>query len=287
MSARIRGLAAWFVVALVALLAWAPAPASAARAPQISYAAIATPSFASLCSGQTTEFSVSVSRTTAVNGQLYSAWVTGGKVIGAVADERIATIDPGDMPQVVASGPGNWATFIVTGQNPGRTTIEFDIFSTGEERRVGGGHPLRPATVTIEVSDCWEAYTSGLGTTFVQADMGDLTEPFFLTGVTPNVAGVDTESQFMFFLPSPQDRLHGSYAFIDTAWAALGPSGRCIAFISGRYDVAFYPSPDNPIEADLLLKGTGTYVCPGFALPIDYSNHTGFQIGMRPRAPGP
>jgi len=271
---------------LLALGALAPAPARAARATQISYEAIATPSFESLCSEQSAEFTVAVNRTTSVNGQQYTAWVTGGSVFGDVADSTIATIDPVDT-QRVAGAPGHWATFTVTGHKPGRTTIEFDIFSTGEERRVGGGHPLRAATVSIEVSDCWEAYTSGLGTTFVQDDMGDLTEPFFLTGVTPNVAGIESESQFMFFLPSRLDRLHGSYAFIDTAWSSLGPSGRCVAYISGRYDVAFYPGPDDPIEADLLMKGTGVYICGGFVLPIDYSNHTGFQIGMRPRAPGP
>ena len=287
MNVRVRGLAVGSLVVLVALVAWPPAPTSAAAAAQISYMAIATPTFESLCVGQTVEYSVSISRTTIAGGRSYSAWVSGGSVVGTVADQSIATLEPDDVASPVAGPQAPWATLVARGRGPGQTTISVEILRTGEEQRVGKNHPTHAATVTIEVADCWKAYTSGLGTTFTEDEMGDLSEPFFLAGVTPNVAGIESESQFMFFAPSPRDRLQGSYAFIDTAWAALGPSGRCTAFISGQYDVVFYHNAQAPKEGDLLMKGTGVYVCPGFALPIDYSNHTGFQIGMLPKDPAP
>lgn len=251
---------------------------------RISYFAIAVPMYESVCVGDTVEFSVSISRHTTVNGQSYRGWVSGGYVLGVIANEQVGHFEPADAGRSVGPPPGHDAIYEFHADAPGTTDIEFHIRNTGEELRVGTGFPQQADTVTVEVTDCFDAYTSGLATIFTEKDMGDLTEPFFLEGriATSTVAG---SSQYMFFLPNPQNRMTGGYAFVDTAWALAKPGVRCTAYVSGRYDVVLYGDPAKPVEGDLLMKGSGVAVCPGDVIPIDYTSTPGFRIGFRPRAP--
>ncbi len=261
----------------------AVAPAQAAKAKvRISYAVIAVPKIEWLCVGEAVEFSVSISRHTTVNGQRYPQWVTGGDVLGVIGNEHVGAFEPADAGRSVGAEPEHAATFLFRGEAPGRTDIEFIIRNTGEDLRVGTGFPTQSDTVSVEVTDCFDAYTSGLGTVFDTKDMGDLTEPFFLAGhlATSGVAGL---TQFMFFIPNAQNRTTGRYEFVDNAWALAAPAARCSAYISGRYDVALYGNPSEPVEGDLLMKGTGVAFCGGRAIPIDYTSAPGFQIAFRPR----
>jgi hypothetical protein len=116
--------------------------------------------------------------------------------------------------------------------------------------------------------------------------MGDLTKPFLLEGriATSTMAG---NTQYMFFIPNPQNRTTGGYVFVDTAWATADPRARCTLFVSGVYDVVLHGDPARPVEGDLLMKGTGSAVCRGNTVPIDYPDRTGFQIAFKPRPAAP
>lgn len=258
-----------------------PAKAAKARA-GISYKAISSSLLEPLCVGESETYEVGINRITLVNGQRYRQWVTGGYVLGVISNEAVGRFEPRDAGRdVIGGAPVPVATFEFIAKSPGRTTIEFHVIRTGEEARVGADFSRTSDTVEVEVVDCFEAYTSGLATTFTAKDMEDLTEPFFLEGriASSTVAGT---TQFMFFAPNPQNRTTGGYAFIDTAWPLAGPQGRCTAYISGRYDVVFYGHPDRPVEGDLMMRGSGVLVCANSSVEIDYTNAPGFQIGFRP-----
>ncbi len=274
---------------LLALIAQAVAvgSANAATRPRISYEAFSG-SVDRLCVGETYDFEVGIRRTATINGQRYAQWVAGGYILGSVDPPNVGRFEPVDAGRDVVAGlPVSVATFTFVPTAPGRATLEFVILRTGEERRIGTGFPTNNATTEVEVSDCFDAYTSGLATTFVDKDMLDLAEPFFLTGYTPNVGGVTTETQYMFFAPNPQNRTTGGYAFVDTGWATGRPDSKCTAYISGRYDVIFYGDPKRPVEGDLLMKGSGVLICTGSAIEIDYTTTPGFQIGFKPRPAPP
>lgn len=241
-----------------------------------------------LCVGESTGFLTGIIRGTTVNGRTYAQWISGGRILGEIEDTHVGEFTHYEVVDV-SGAPTPSARFTFLAKAPGSTNLEFTIFKTGEESRVGRDPAFYSYhfLTNIEVVNCFDAYTSGLGTTFTLKDMGDLTKWFSLEGVTPNVAGVETESQRMFFIPNPQNRLTGGYAFIDTAWAAAAPGVRCTAYISGLYDVVFYPDEEHVVEGDLLLKGTGFNVCPRYVIPIDYSAASGFRIGFRPRPTTP
>jgi hypothetical protein len=262
---------------------WSVAPAQAAQPAGLSYQVTAESWPDSVCVGDGVELQVSIQRTTKVNGQAYRQWVVGGYVLGDISNTRIGHFEPGDAGRLVGAEPDHAAYLVFRADSAGRTEIEFTIRNTGEDLRVGTGFPTSSGKITVEVTDCFDAYTSGLATKFTEKDMGDLSKPFFLTGYTPNVQGVTTESQLMFFSPNPRDHTRGGYAFVDTAWTS-GGGGRCTAYVSGRYDVVLYGDPARPVEGDLLMKGSGVVVCPGQSLLIDYRDAPGFQIGFRPRA---
>lgn len=257
--------------------------ARAATRPQVFYEAVSS-SIDQLCVGETYTYQVGISRVAIVNGQRYRQWVSGGYILGSIDNPNVGRFEPADADRDVQGGPPLPAarfTFVATGA--GRAKVEFFIRTTGEEARVGNGYPTNDDTNEVEVVDCFEAYTSGLATTFTEKDMGDLTEPFFLAGYTPNVGGVTTESQYMFFAPNPLNRTTGGYAFVDTGWATSAVASKCTAYISGRYDVVLYGNPKKPVEGDLLMMGTGVVICKDSSIEIDYRGAPGFQIGFKPR----
>lgn len=248
----------------------------------LNYAVWASQSAYTVCVGDEVEFSVSIRRTTTINGERYGQWVSGGDIFGVIVDPHVGSFKPADVERPVGGGSLPQAIFVFRAMASGQTDIEFLIQNTGEEARVGTGFPQKSLTMGVKVNDCFDAYTSGLGTTFIDSDMGDLTEPFLLSGRI-NTSSVAGSSQYMFFAPNPQNRTTGRYTFIDTAWATADPLARCTAYISGRYDVVLYGDPAKPVEGDLLMKGTGVVVCTGNAMPIDYRAAPGFQILFRPR----
>lgn len=233
-----------------------------------------------------------------INGNTYEQWVTGGILEAVIKNTQVGRFDPSRNPAFarIDASVANFVTFTFVAAAPGETEIDFNIKTTGEEGRGisiqrGSGNAVATAFfTTIEVTDCYDAYTSGLATVFTEKDMGRLTEFFLLAGNTPN-ANVRTLTQFFVFIPNPQNRAVGSYAFVDLYWSTSAPGSRCTAYVSGHYDVVFYgPDPANPVEGDLLMKGTGVSVCPGRTTPIDYTQNAGFQIGFKPRPtlpPGP
>jgi hypothetical protein len=261
-----------------------PATTRAAKARvRISYTAYANPGAIRLCVGDAEEISVEIERKTVTNGQQYPGNVTGGYILGVIDDTDVGEFEPTDAGRPVG-GPDGDAKFVFRAKKPGRTNIEFTIRTTGEEQRVRRKWPTNGDKILVEVRECWEAYTSGLASVFDDKDMGALDKPFLLVGHTPNVGGITTQSQYMFFAPNPQNNLTGGYAFIDTGWATADPRTKCTAYVSGRYDVVFYPDADHPVEGDLLMKGSGQAVCAsGTVVPIDYQNQPGFQIGIKPR----
>jgi len=224
---------------------------------------------------------VVISRRTRVNGQSYFTHPAGGTIAGLIRDRSIGHFDPAGETQPVGGFPQAEAHFTFVADKIGRTEIDFAIRATGEEQRLGAQWPTVHDTVRVNVIGCYEAYTSGLATVFSQKYIGNFRYPFYLEGriATQTLEG---STQYMFFIPNPQNRLTGGYAFIDTYWPQSTPGSRCTAFVSGRFDVVFYPDEEHVVEGDLLMKGSGVAFCPGQRIPIDYRNSTGFQIAFKP-----
>ena len=238
-----------------------------------------------LCVGDVEPITVVMMRRTTVNGRQYDQLVTGGEIAGIVADKQVGEFEPADDEiRDVGGAPRPEATFPFRAKSPGSTRIEFFIARTGEELRVGDDEGFYTDTdeIEVEVQNCFDAYTSGLATVFDEKDMDGLDEPFLLAGhkASSTIAG---STQVMFFIPNPQNRTTGGYAFVDTAWAVADPRARCTAYVSGHYDVVFYPDEEHVVEGDLLMKGSGVAVCTGSTVAIDYQNTPGFQIGFKPR----
>ena len=152
--------------------------------PRISYRAIAMRASAKLCVGDKLEIDVAIKKTAVINGNTYSEWVTGGLLEAVIKKRQVGRFDPprDPMQAQIDASVANFATFTFLAAAPGETEIDFNIKRSGEEAR---GIPIRPApggvpaasfVTTIEVTDCYDAYTSGLATTFTEKNMGRLTE---------------------------------------------------------------------------------------------------------------
>jgi hypothetical protein len=266
------------------LVAVGSAEAASAR---IDYSAWPNPESLSMCVGDSTPIHVRIQRVITVNGTGYDSWVSGGVINGTVQYDSVGRLEPADTARPVGGPPEMDAIYEFVATGPGRTGVTFTIYQTGEDQRVGWGSSRHNDTVAVEVKDCFDAYTSGLGTVFDMKDMGALDKPFHLEGHI-NQNNLEGATQRMQFMPDPQNRTTGEYEFVDTSWAQTGPSGKCTAYVSGRYDVVFYPDAVNPVEGDLLMKGTGAVWCAGYKYDIDYTSTPGFQIGFKPRpAPPP
>lgn len=281
-----------FAVALAAVLSLVTlvaAPAQAASPVSITYTAYAQASL-TLCVGESDEIAVRVLRVLARPGREVGLWVPGGRIFGGIGNGNIAHFEPSDAGRDVVGQPVPEAVFKIVADAPGQTDIEFVIQDTGEEASAGSGWPQSDATVRLEVNDCYEAHTSALAKIFTDKDMGGLNKYFLLAGYTPNERGITTDTQVMFFMPNPQDRLHGSFAWVDLVSTFLGGlQGSCITYFSGRYDVVFYIPPNQPAPpgadvGDLMMYGQGDVFCNGrFLFHLDYRSSAGFQISFKPK----
>jgi hypothetical protein len=272
-------------------------PARAQSQASIDYLAAVLWFVPTLCTGETEEIHVGIRRyIEPPSGEIIGAWISGGTVGSFIYNESVGHFDP-EGPGVVVirdvvGQPLPEAVYKFVADKPGQTDIDFIIGSTGEEATHGSGWPTTVATVRVEVTDCYEAHTSGLAAIFTDKDMGGLNKWFLLSGYTPNVNGVTTDTQVMFFIPNPQDRLHGHYAHVDLAYTVIGNlQSACIAYISGRYDVAFnippgQPEPPGADVGDLVMFGSGDVFCNGrFAAHLDYRSSPGFLIAFKPKPP--
>jgi len=265
-------------------------PAVRAAPVAITYAAKTIASL-TLCVGESEEIAVRILRTLSrPNGNQTGLWVPGGRILGIIDDGSVAHFDPPESGRDVVGQPIPEATFKVIADAPGQTQLEFVVHATGEERSVGANWPRSEAIVRLEVNDCYEAHTSALAQIFTTKDMGGLNKYFLLAGYTPNQNGLHADTQIMFFIPNPQDRLHGGFAWVDLVTAYLGNQpGQCISFFSGNYDVLFYIPPNQPAPpgadvGDLLMFGQGDVFCGGrFLFHIDYRQSAGFQIAFKPK----
>jgi hypothetical protein len=255
-------------------------PAVAAVPAKLEYAVFAFGVPRTMCVGDVAKIHASIARVVTVNGKHYANYVSGGEVAATVRNDPVGRFEPDDPVRPVLA-PDEWATYDFVATQAGHTDIVFTIFHTGEDGRVGPFHRFNDAIASIDVTDCYDAYTSGLATVFDTKNMGDLTKPFLLAGhiATSRVAG---SSQFMYFIPTSPTGDHGAYALVDTAWP-VGGRGSCVAYVSGTYAVVLYGDPAKPVEGDLLMKGSGQAICTGATVPLDYADLTGFQIAFKPR----
>ena len=114
----------------------APADAANTRG-ALKYAVWASQSAYTVCVGDVVEFSVSIRRTTTINGERYGQWVGGGYIFGLSGDSHVGSFEPADGGRPVGGGSPPQAIFVFRAMASGRTDIEFLIKNTGEEARVG------------------------------------------------------------------------------------------------------------------------------------------------------
>jgi hypothetical protein len=236
-----------------------------------------------MCTGDKKNVEAEIFRLVARGGHVYQGEVHGGAITAVIGDRSVLQFASGASSATApVTEKEDWwvATFDVKAMSAGTTTITFSVDTTGEETTLGRW-PTRGLPVTINVVDCYRAYTSGLGSVFTVDEMGDLQQPFGLAAHTPGT-DLKIETQFMFFIPNPQDGMHGHYAFVDTATALTGTRGSCTAYVSGHYSVVFHGPVDAPVEGDLEMSGVGTYDCQGYTVPINYSAETGFLVAFKP-----
>ena len=285
---------------MAALLALVPAgaggtlPAHAASDAAISYVLGVGDPGITLCTGESAQIDVTITRQVQLNGETHLGLVAGGAVHAAISDPSILHFEPRDPSRAVVGQPQPKATYKVVADKFGRTKITFEMRGTGEEATMGGGWPTTDNTVDVDVTDCYLANTSSLASIFDSADMGGIDEPFLLTGHTPNQNNLKAITQVMFFVPDEEgDHRSGIYALVDVASSTLpGQTGQCITSISGDYEVIFYipppgSAPDGGDVGDLRLKGEGTSVCGGFPLALHYQATPGFHISFKPKVVTP
>jgi hypothetical protein len=220
-----------------------------------------------------------------------SLWAWGGHGRVKVQDPEIGRATPAapilDPPM---------ATVRFEALAPGTTFLIVDFLTTGDEPTIPTP-AIASRFVPVEVTDCYEAVTSGLGTQFFVdgKNMGGFNRPFLLSG-SSNLGGVTAKAQNMFFNPGQREgpspacpvySCRGLHVFLET-WSAGG--GACSAYISGRYEVKFHIGAFQPGAdvGDLEMSGKGQVFCGGVPGPtVDYEHSVGFLIAFRPRPPGP
>lgn len=275
------------------MLTIADAASGQTRNVRIEYYARANPISIQMCTGESRDIKVYIQRLMWRTGPSPAAlFVGGGRTLAVINDQSVGHFEPADAGRNVVGHPDPHGTYTFVADKPGQTTIDLVIHTTGEEASLGVGFVTDGESISVEVTDCYQAHTSGLGAIFTESDMGGLDKPFLLSGYTPNTRGITTETQFMFFAPNPQDRLRGGHAFIDTSVTALGGmQGQCTLYFSGRYEVVFYIPPSQPAPADadvgdLMLYGRGSLFCQGrymFDVVDGGANSPAFQISFKPK----
>jgi hypothetical protein len=273
----------------------------------ISYAVDAGDQFLTLCTGQSEKISVSIAKRIFPNVDPLSPGgggiafmshpLRGGSVRGVVAKPDVGHFEPAQAERGVVGWVEPRADYTFVADAPGVTTIEFRIVRTGDEAFEAGLGVRIPRThyiVEVEVVDCYEASTSGLGIEFAAdgKDLGALDDPFLISGVT-DLGGISGSSENMFFIPNRRDRLRGAQVFIETYTIALGGSTtNCFLVFSGRYEVAFHITPGDPAfrpgvdVGNLVLYGNGSQFCEGrFVQKVKYTTTPGFLIAFTPKPP--
>jgi hypothetical protein len=252
-----------------------------------------------LCAGESAGISVYIKRLVYGGGPVPIAnTAAGGQVWGRINDVNIGHWDGYDADSDTLSievygAPHPSAHYTFVADAPGQTTLEFGIEALdGEDLDV----LITDTSISVEVTYCFEAVTSGLGRVFTKASMGDLIDPFTLASETPPTAGITTDSQNMFFLPlggggqQVLPALSGVYviAIIDTTTLA-GQTVTCVNVLNGPYEVEFRVPPDdsrfrNGVDVgELLLYGGGSKFCSGrHVLSVQYIDEPGFRISFTP-----
>ena len=295
------------VVALALALILAVLGANLAQAQtrvsvSISYELEVSPQSLRLCTGESHEIVLKIVRLRDRGAQSlparFLAW--GGRVLGDVRDDDVGQFSPAEAGRDVRGPAQPRAVYTLVAKAPGRTTIDFHIVDTGDEDALGDRLPGDSVSIPVEVTDCFEAYTSGLGMFFTVKDMGDLIQPFTLEAFSPPTNGITTSSQAMFFMPSgPRNQFlpsfSGLYVSVISDTTQLGGvEVTCLDVLSGSYEVDFHITPDDPrfrsgIDVgNLLLFGKGSKYCQGrLVLSVNYVSDPGYQISFKPTVPPP
>jgi hypothetical protein len=267
----------------------------------ISYALTVQHPSLRLCTGETAEILAYISRQVYRRGRQHPAQVLahGGRVVGVVGDEDVGRFEPAEAGRDVRGTPLPRALYEFVALAPGRTTIDFIIDETGDEHLYGNDLGGDTVSVSVVVTDCFEAFTSGLGLVFTVKDMKDLIQPFTLEAHSPPTVGITTKSQAMFFMPSgPRNQFlpsfSGLYVSVLSDTTTLG--GRqitCVDVLTGPYELEFHITPDDPrfrsgIDVgNLQLWGNWTKFCPGGSVSGSYppGGPPGFLIAIKPTLP--
>jgi hypothetical protein len=287
-SSKLRVVASSVIALTMAI--WVGGPANGLAQASIAYRVIANVRSLPMCTGERTEIRSSIERVVTRAGQPIEAPVSGGRIFAHIDEPSVVHFDPADAGRDVTGQPFPEARFDLVADRPGRANINLFIGTTGEEATLGADWPFAEHNISVEVNDCYEAHTSALAQIFNDKDMGGLNKPFLLAGYTPNTHGLTTDTQVMFFIPNPQNRLVGGFAWVDLVTAYMGQlQGDCVSYFSGHYDVVFYIPPNEPAPpgadvGDLQMFGQGDVFCGGrFLFHLNYQQSAGFLISFKPK----
>jgi hypothetical protein len=286
---------------LALMLAMLSANLAQAQTQSMTFTASPNPRSVTLCPGQSVKISVSIKVGITRGAATVPLTVRSGRVEAVILTDGVVHIPVNVDPDFIPTLMGNYGyepdpylstiilgttEFLFVADAPGVTTIEFRITEMSSQGASGVwpfSGQTRSGTTEIEVKPCYEAYTSGLATVFVDKFIGDFTERFVLSGYTPLTGGVTTSTQAFFFLPN-QDRQGGSYVLVDTA--TIFQRSHCLLVASGRYEVEWY-RPENQSVApgtemgDLLLFGGATIFCGGGGYSQSWEESPGFHVAFK------
>jgi hypothetical protein len=256
---------------------------------------------AKVCVGQTIDFIVTVVLDvtwfdSSGVGHTNPTYYTGERVVPTIIGAQIGTISPtalstsdqlGGNPLAPIQLPSRGRilashqrmhslplVFTFTATEKGTTTIEF---AHTERARIGVPLATHTAVANVEVTDCWEAYATGLWTgnvanNWTQKDICSLERPFLIEGNGASVGGGaigDFDSKAFFFWPMGQPfgvagvtaLQNGSYIYVGEITINT-PAGaeHCTRLGSGTYEQIFYESRVVR-EGNLILFGSSNLYC--------------------------
>ena len=265
---------------------------------------------AKVCVGHTIDFIVTVtleatwfdSAGVGRNGPIY---YTGERVVPAIIGPQIGAISPSALSTSDRLGGDPLAriqiprgvgrilrsrqrlfslplVFTFSADEKGTTTIEFT--HTERARR---GVPVASKTVVakVEVTECWEAYATGLwtgntGNNWTMKDICSLERPFVLEGNGAGEGGGATSvlnSKAYFFWPmgAPfgvaglSGLQNGRYIYVGERTDTFGSLiSNCSLVGGGSYQQIIYENR-TPKEGNLVLNGSADLYCTGYTTHID------------------
>ena len=264
---------------------------------------------AKVCVGQTIDFIVTVTLDltffdSAGVGHSVPVYYTGERVVPSITGSQIGTISPaasstshrlgGDplAPIQIPRGQGRILTsrqslyslplvFTFSAEETGTTTIEF-----AHTERAFRGAPVstHTAVANVEVTDCWEAYATGLWTgnaanNWTKKDICSLERPFVLDGngkaVVP-MGQADFRSRAFFFWPFQNPfAVAGLTALQDGRYVMVGGSTitgqgmevHCTLIGSGSYQQFLFGNR-TPREGNFILNGSSVNYCEGTTIAV-------------------